>query len=32
VIGEVKDFLVRGHGEVLMRKTIGPLYGPSPRG
>ena len=26
VIGEVPDFLVAGHGEVLMRKTIGPLY------
>ncbi len=24
-IGEIHDFLVRGHSEVLMRKTIGPL-------
>ena len=23
-IGEIRDFLVRGHSEVLMRKTIGP--------
>lgn len=30
VIGEVRDFLVAGHGEVLMRKTTGPLHG-SPR-
>lgn len=26
VIGEVPDFLVAGHGELLMRKTIGPLF------
>jgi len=25
VIGTVKDFLVKGHDEILMRKTIGPL-------
>lgn len=25
-IGEVRDFLVAGHGEWLMRKTIGPIY------
>jgi ribosomal protein S18 acetylase RimI-like enzyme len=25
VIGIVKDFLVKGHDEILMRKTIGPL-------
>ncbi|MGZ7039486.1 MAG: GNAT family N-acetyltransferase [Thermoanaerobaculia bacterium] len=24
-IGEIRDFLVRGHSEVLMRKTIGPM-------
>jgi len=24
-IGEFKDFIVRGHSEVLMRKTLGPL-------
>jgi len=24
-IGEIRDFLLRGHSEVLMRKTIGPL-------
>lgn len=26
VIGEIKDFIVRGHSEILMRKTIGPLH------
>lgn len=26
VIGEIKDFIVSGHSEILMRKTIGPLY------
>lgn len=25
-VGEIKDFLVRGYGECLMRKTIGPLF------
>jgi ribosomal protein S18 acetylase RimI-like enzyme len=24
-IGELKDYLVRGHSELLMRKTIGPI-------
>jgi [ribosomal protein S18]-alanine N-acetyltransferase len=24
-IGELKDYLVRGHGEILMRKTRGPI-------
>lgn len=24
-IGELKDYLVAGHSEILMRKTIGPL-------
>ena len=24
-IGELKDYLIRGHSELLMRKTIGPL-------
>jgi ribosomal-protein-alanine N-acetyltransferase len=26
VIGEIKDFIVKGHSEVLLRKTIAPLY------
>jgi [ribosomal protein S18]-alanine N-acetyltransferase len=25
VIGELKDYLVRGHSEILMRKSIGPI-------
>jgi len=25
VVGELTDFIVRGHSEILMRKTIGPL-------
>ena len=25
VVGELKDFIIRGHSELLMRKTIGPL-------
>jgi [ribosomal protein S18]-alanine N-acetyltransferase len=25
LIGELKDYLIRGHSELLMRKTIGPL-------
>lgn len=25
LIGELKDYLVRGHSELLMRKTIGPI-------
>jgi ribosomal protein S18 acetylase RimI-like enzyme len=27
LIGELKDYLVRGHSELLMRKTIGPIAG-----
>lgn len=27
VIGELKDYIVAGHSEVLLRKTIGPLAG-----
>ncbi|MEP6769394.1 MAG: GNAT family N-acetyltransferase [Acidobacteriota bacterium] len=26
-VGELRDYLVRGHSEVLMRKTTGPLWG-----
>lgn len=26
VIGEIRDFIVKGHSEVLLRKTIAPLY------
>ena len=26
VIGEIDDFIVKGHSEVLLRKTIAPLY------
>ncbi|MEP6801761.1 MAG: GNAT family N-acetyltransferase [Acidobacteriota bacterium] len=26
-IGELRDYLVRGHSEYLMRKTTGPLWG-----
>jgi len=26
-VGELEEFLVRGHSETLMRKTIGPLHG-----
>jgi [ribosomal protein S18]-alanine N-acetyltransferase len=29
-VGELPDFLVAGHSETLMRKTIGPLHGFSP--
>ncbi len=25
VVGELKDFVVKGHSEILLRKTIGPL-------
>jgi ribosomal-protein-alanine N-acetyltransferase len=25
VVGELKDYLVRGHSEILMRKSIGPI-------
>ncbi|HEX9901343.1 MAG TPA: N-acetyltransferase [Acidobacteriota bacterium] len=27
VIGELKDYIIPGHSEILMRKTIGPLAG-----
>jgi ribosomal protein S18 acetylase RimI-like enzyme len=27
VIGELPDYLVRGHSEILLRKTTGPLAG-----
>lgn len=27
LIGELKDYLVRGHSELLMRKTTGPILG-----
>lgn len=27
VVGELKDFIVAGHGEILLRKTRGPLLG-----
>ena len=27
VVGELKDYLVRGHSETLLRKSIGPLLG-----
>ena len=27
VVGELKDYLIRGASEILMRKTIGPLQG-----
>ena len=30
VVGELPDFVVRGHSECLMRKTIGPLSGYTP--
>ena len=26
VIGEIRDYIIKGHNEVLMRKTIGPLH------
>ena len=26
VIGEIRDYIVKGHNEVFMRKTIGPLH------
>ena len=26
-VGELRDYLVRGHAELLMRKTTGPLWG-----
>ena len=33
VVGELTDYIVRGHSEILLRKTVGPLAGygtPSP--
>ena len=27
LVGELTDYLVRGHAELLMRKTLGPLTG-----
>jgi ribosomal protein S18 acetylase RimI-like enzyme len=27
VVGELKDYIVAGHSEILLRKTIGPLTG-----
>lgn len=32
VVGELTDYIVRGHSEVLLRKTMGPLTGFSPEG
>lgn len=32
VIGELKDYIVAGHSEILMRKTVGPLSGYRDRG
>ena len=32
VIGEIEDFIVKGHSEVLLRKTIAPLYDHFKRG
>jgi ribosomal-protein-alanine N-acetyltransferase len=32
VVGELADYIVRGHSEVLLRKTTGPLTGFSPNG
>jgi ribosomal protein S18 acetylase RimI-like enzyme len=32
VVGELTDYIVRGHSEVLLRKTTGPLTGFSPQG
>jgi ribosomal protein S18 acetylase RimI-like enzyme len=33
VVGELRDYLVRGHSEILLRKTIGPIgeFGPRAR-
>lgn len=31
VVGELTDYIVRGHSELLLRKTMGPLTGFSPR-
>ena len=30
IVGEITDYIVRGHSEVLLRKTVGPLTGFSP--
>jgi ribosomal protein S18 acetylase RimI-like enzyme len=30
-VGEVQDYVIRGHSELLMRKTIAPLQEFSPR-
>jgi ribosomal protein S18 acetylase RimI-like enzyme len=32
VIGEIKDFIVKGHSELLLRKSIAPLYDHFKRG
>ena len=32
VVGELKDYLVAGYDEILMRKTLGPLVGYTPLG
>ena len=29
VVGELTDYLVQGHSEILLRKTIGPIMGPT---
>jgi ribosomal-protein-alanine N-acetyltransferase len=29
-VGELKDYVVKGHSEILMRKTLGPIAGFSP--
>jgi [ribosomal protein S18]-alanine N-acetyltransferase len=31
VVGELKDYIVRGHSEILLRKTTGPLTGFTPQ-
>jgi ribosomal-protein-alanine N-acetyltransferase len=31
VVGELSDYLLRGHSEFLLRKTLGPIEGYSPR-
>lgn len=31
VVGPLRDFIVRGYDEILLRKTIGPLYGSKPQ-
>jgi [ribosomal protein S18]-alanine N-acetyltransferase len=32
IVGELSDYIVRGHSEILLRKTVGPLTGFSPSG